>query len=478
VRLALLVLAGCGRIGFDPVAVGDGGAGDAVLGPFAQRAYIKASNADADDQLDSVALSADGTTLVATAPLEASAATGVDGNQADNSASGAGAGYVFVRNGGAWTQQAYLKTSSTAAGDTLGESVAVSADGSTVALGASSRSSQTGEVDVFVRSGTTWTQQAELVASNAETFDSFGCSVALSADGNTLVVGAYGEDSNATGVDGNQADNSVASSGAAYVFERSGTTWTQPHYLKASNPDTADLFGVALAISADGSTIAVAAREEASAATGIDGNQADNSAAGAGAVYVFVRGASWTQQAYVKATDTHLGDQFGFRVGLSADGSTLAVGANLASPGGAAYIYTRSGTTWAPQARLVASNADANDEFGIALALSGDGGTLAVAANAEASAATGIDGNQADNSASSAGAVYLFQRAGTAWTQQHYIKASNTDAGDFFGDNVALSADGGSLAVGAPFEASAARGIDGDQLDNSSARSGAVYVFR
>jgi len=132
---------------------------------------------------------------------------------------------------------------------------------------------------------------------------------------------------------------------------------------------------------------------------------------------------------------------------------------------------------WTQQAYVKASNTDAGDRFGWSVALSGDGSTLAIGARWEDSNATGIDGDQADNSASFAGAVYVFVRDELdIWTQQAYVKASNTDADDEFGHSVALSGDGSTLAVGAYLEASNATGIDGDQADNT-AFAGAVYLY-
>src|SRR5262249_8473838 len=146
---------------------------------------------------------------------------------------------------------------------------------------------------------------------------------------------------------------------------------------------------------------------------------------------------------------------------------------------GAAYIFARTGGTWAQQAYVKASNTDANDLFGFALALSSDGNTLAVGASAESSSATGINGNQGDNTAMASGAVYVFVRSGGTWAQEAYVKASNTNAHDGFGyyHRIALSADGSTLAVGAAGEASGTTGINGSQADNSSAFSGAVYVY-
>jgi len=262
-------------------------------------------------------------------------------------------------------------------------------------------------------------------ASNTNAQDNFGFSVALSSDGSTLAVGAYAENSNATGVGGGQADNSASAAGAVYVFIRAGSAWTQQAYLKASNTNADDYFGYGLNLSADGSTLAVGAFQEDSNATGIGGDQANNSAANAGAVYVFTRAASsWSQQAYIKASNTNRDDYFGFSLSLSSDGSTLAVGAYQ-----------------------------------------------------EDSNATGIGGDQADNSTAGAGAAYVFTRAGSSWSQQVYLKASNTNAGDGFGHSVALSSDGSTLAVGAPGEASNATGIGNNQADNSAVGAGAVYVY-
>ena len=133
-------------------------------------------------------------------------------------------------------------------------------------------------------------------------------------------------------------------------------------YLRASNADPGDQFGLALAMSSDGSTLAIAAPTEAGGDNVINGNQASNTNPDAGAVYVFVRsGTQWTQQAYVKPTNCDAGDQFGWAVALSANGDTLAVGArhedgngisqanNTTSNSGAAYVYTRAGTTWTQQ---------------------------------------------------------------------------------------------------------------------------------
>jgi trimeric autotransporter adhesin len=406
-----------------------------------QQAYLKASNPGAEDFFGtSVALSADGSTLAVAAPREASAATGVDGDQTDDSAPGAGAVYVFTRRGQTWTQQAYLK------------------------------------------------------ASNTDVDDNFGFDLALSADGSTLAVGVPWEDSEATGIGGDQADDSAESSGAVYVFTRTGVTWRQQAYIKAPNTEAYDLFGYTVALSGDGATLAVSATAEDSAAIGGHGDPSDESATDAGAVYVLARtSAVWSHQAYLKAENAETLDYFGYSLALSDNGSTLAVGVpnessgltsagadpadNSASHAGAVYVLTRSGQTWTQQAYLKAKNAEAGDVFGYTVALSGDGSILAASAFLEDSAARGVGDDPADNSAQSAGAAYVLARSGSAWSQTDYVKASNPGAGDLFGASLALSADGVTLAVGATQESSAATGIDGDQSDASATFAGAVYVL-
>jgi hypothetical protein len=296
-------------------------------------------------------------------------------------------------------------------------------------------------------------QRAYVKASNTGAGDQFGYRVALSGDGMVLAVGAPGEASAATGVDGDQASNAAPGAGAVYVFRRHGRSWIQQAYLKASNAGGGDAFGSSVALSADGTTLAVGAYAEASAC---DEDQADNSAPFAGAIYVFTRrGMQWSQEAYLKASDASIGDQLGASVALAAAGDVLAAGAanagtdNAAPGAGAAYVFTRSGGTWRQEARVRAAHGDAADDFGVSVALSGDGSILAVGADAEDSAAKGIGGDETDDTMNGAGAVYVFARTGAAWTRQAYVKAPTPAVYAWFGYSVALAADGATLAVGA-----------------------------
>lgn len=475
--------------------------------------YVKASNTGAGDGLGAcLSLSADGTRLAVGAPREGSSATGVDGDQANDSAPSSGAVYVFARTGASWAQEVYLKASNTQLGDTFGSAVALSADGLRLAVGAAGEDSTAAGIDgdqsdnsalgsgavyVFARTGTSWAQEAYVKASNAAAADSFGAgAVSLSADGLRLAVGAGGEDSSATGIDGDQGNNAAAGSGAVYVFARSGTSWAQEAYVKASNSAAGDNFGArGLSLSADGTRFAVGASSEDSAATGIDGDQADNSAPNSGAVYVFGwAGTHWAQEAYVKASNTGANDSFGdSAVSMSGDGAWLAVGGvteassatgidgDQANDGavdsGAVYVFSRTGTTWRQEVYLKASNTRASAYFGMCVAISVDGTRLAVGAYGDTSSATGINGDQADTTAAYSGAAYVFTRTGTTWAQEAYVKASNTDVNDTFGFALSLSADGQHLAVGAEAEDSSAVGFDGDQSDDTALSSGAVYAY-
>jgi hypothetical protein len=318
--------------------------------------------------------------------------------------------------------------------------------------------------------------------SNPDADDRFGISVAI--DGDTLVVGAPGEDGAGAA---NPDDDSAAGAGAAYVFVRSAGGWTQQAYLKASNTGvgTSDQFGVSVAVHGD--TVAVGSPLEGSNATGIDGDQANELASGAGAVYVFVRsGTTWRQEAYVKASNTAAGDTFG--ISLALDQDLLAVGAynegsaavnvggdqadNSALRAGAVYMLSRSSGVWSHVSYIKASNTGTADWFGYEVALKG--GVLAVGAGREDSAATGFGGDANDNSVTDAGAAYVLVRSGATWSPFGYFKALNPSPQDSFGFATGISA--GRLVVGAPLEDGSASRIGGP-FDDLLEDAGAVYVF-
>jgi len=265
----------------------------------------------------------------------------------DEYTSGNGSVYVFTRTGISWTQQAKLIASDGANSDEFG--YAVSLDGNTALIGAmydNDNGVHSGSAYVFTRTGTTWTQQQKLLPSDGVTDAQFGISVSLNGD--TALIGANRDDDN-----GNR-------SGSAYVFTRTGTTWTQQAKLIASDGASEERFGIAIALEGD---------------TALIGSETPDNGQYSGSVYVFTRiGTTWTEQQKLLASDGAAIDWFGFSIALDDDTALFAAsqdddnGANS----GSAYVFTRTGTTWTQQAKLVASDGAAGDWFGNAVALSGN----------------------------------------------------------------------------------------------------------
>jgi hypothetical protein len=332
---------------------------------------------------------------------------------------GTGTVYAFSQSGGIWTQQQRLNPSDPITGDQFGSSVAVSSDGTTAVVGAESKASSAGAVYVFTRSGSVWTQQQKLTASDSAAGIRLGSSAGLSADGNTLITGARG--------------NGVGA-GAAYVFTRSGSVWSQQQKLTASDAAAGDYFGSAVAMSGDGATAVAGAPAKALST---------------GAVYVFTRsGSVWSQEQKLTASDGAGGDSFGTSVATSSDGSTALVGASgKAGYTGAAYAFTRSGVVWTQQAKLTASNGVAADAFGGHVALSSNGSVAFVSAS-----------GKLDNT----GAIYQFTRSGSVWTQATETTSTDAADGDTVGSSISTTGTGGVAFVGA----------DGDDK-----YTGAAYVF-
>lgn len=447
---------------------------------LAQEAYVKNPSPVPAEGFSRVAIS--GGTLVVGAPMP--------GN--------VGSVHVFVVTrtiiGAAivpmWTHQAVLVpaiATTTRLDDRFGEAVAM--DGDTIVVGApfEDSSSQTtpdeasansGAVYVFTRTGTVWSEQAYVKSTNIGAGDNFGGAVAIS--GTTIAVGAVGEDGSSRVINGPRNETASAA-GAAYVFTRSGTAWSEQAYVKSSNADAGDTFGCAVSLSAD--TLAVGAFQERSNATNVGGNATDNSAISAGAAYVFTRsGTTWTQQAYVKASNTDAGDDFGRA--LSVDGDLLVVGAegedssgvetsNTLSNAGAAYVYRRTGTVWTTDAYIKSTRIGQDNNFGASVGI--DRNHLVVGARSETGDGTGVNPPSPGVQFASGGA-FLYRRdaAASPWTPMSlpYIKASNTQALDQFGTYVAI--DGLTVAVGAPNEDSGSA----TQSNEAASNAGAVYVYR
>ncbi len=354
--------------------------------------------------------------------LSADGNTALIGGPRDNEE--AGAAWVFTRSGSAWAQQAKLTAGAEAAsGAHFGRSVALSADGNTALIGAPNVG-KGGTVWVFTRSGSTWTEQAALTGAGESGDPWFGRSVALSADGNTALVGGFVDHSDV---------------GAAWVFVRSGSTWTQQgEKLIGAGESGAGEFGWSVALSADGSTALIGGHE-------------DNG--GAGAAWVFTRsGSTWVQQGekLIGAGESGAGE-FGQDVTLSADGDTALVGARGDdSNAGAAWVFVRSGSTWVQQGeKLIGAGESGAGEFGQDVTLAADGQRALI-------------GGPSDGG--DTGAVWVFSPSGATWTEDGPKLTGGEEVGHGeFGWSVALAAEGPPTAL---------IGGIGD-----SAHAGAVWVF-
>lgn len=333
-----------------------------------------------------------------------------------------GAAYIFHWNGVNWGQQAKLTADDGHEGDGFGLTVSISGD--TVVVGAPLNNDEAvlaGAAYVFRRNGMNWNQQAKLTANDAAAGDLFGFSVAISGD--TVLIGAPEDD---------------ADSGAAYIFQWNGMSWSQQTRLTASDAEPFDHFGIAVSI--NGHTAAVGAFFEA--------EKANRS----GAAYVFqLNGTTWSQQAKLTASDAGAFDDFGISIGNT--GNTIVIGAFLDDgeddDSGAAYVFQWNGSTWSEQAKLTASDAAASDIFGLSVGISGD--TIVVGAPGRAD--TGLF----------SGAAYVFRRTGTSWSQQAKLTASDAGPFDQFGRAVFINGD--TIVIGAPF------------VDDGNNDSGAVYFY-
>lgn len=396
---------------------------------FTQQQKLVASDAAAGDVLGrSVAIS--GNTAI----------VGARGGDVDGKTN-QGAAYVFVRNGTNWTEQQKLIASDGAENDLFGSGVAI--NGSTIVVGAGQAdfgdNLDQGAAYVFVRNGTVWSEQQKISADDGETLDRFGLSDSVAISGDTIIVGAFGDD---------EGDNN--NQGAAYIFTRSGTTWTQQQKLQAADGGQGDFFGENVGI--DGNTVIIGASG--------DDNGTEFSQ---GSVYIFTRsGTTWTLQQKLNASDGVGADYFGFSVAIS--GNTAIIGAYFDDIGdkssqGSAYIFTRSGVTWTEQQKLTAADGEEGDRFGGDVSISGD--TVVVGAYRDdfpddSDDDTDIESNQ--------GSAYTFTRSGTTWTQGQKLIADDGDANDEFGLGVSIS--GGAIIVGAAFD------DVGDVADQGSA-----YIF-
>ncbi len=458
---------------------------DAGPPTWRQTDYVKGFPSEAGGRFGvSVSLSGNGTTLAVGSPSDSSGIGAVD---------------VYIRENGSWKHQEHMVhvdvvTGDVVTGDLFGGAVSLSDDGNRLAVGASltkTAGTGAGAVYVFARASTNWSAMpaAVILPQEADADDLFGGAVSLSGDGKTLSIGAEGEDSDATEINGVEDNNQRSDSGAVYIYSLgANNVWSKQAYLKSSAAKEGDGLGHSVSLNERGDVLAASAINE-------DTEEEDDS----GAVLIFVRSEfeslpTWTQLTVLKADSPGKNDHFGESVSLNAAGTRVAIGAkdedgasvgvngdeqnNSATLAGATYVfaYDNENTGWRQEAYLKASNSGDNDWFGGSVALNGPGDTLIVGADHEDSAAVGLDGNSADNTLTKSGAAYIFVRIESQWSQQAYSKASNSDANDFYGRSVSIDLAGNTYVVGASGEASESFGLNGDQGDENAPKAGAAYL--
>lgn len=322
------------------------------------------------------------------------------------------------------TEEAILVGNGTVSGDLLGDSVTIDQTGTRVAVGCARRSeggfTRCGAVYIFIRSGNSWTQEAKLTASDKSSDANFGKSISMSGDGTRIVVGApYAAD-----LDGNSGG------GKAYVYLRTGTTWSQEtvNAFGGSNRVADKHFGYSVSISSDGHRIAIGAP-----------GYKEGFNSWPGAVHIFFRSGSWTEEAFLLASDRVSNDKFGYSVTISSGGELVYVGSPDATNGGAVYAFTRPNSIWIQKAKLLASDRVNGDVFGRSLAC-GDNGRYAI---------IGADGRDSGGITNS-GAAYIFYTTDNVnWSQQRILTASDKDTEDAFGYSVSITEAGDKCIVGA-----------------------------
>ncbi len=336
-----------------------------------------------------------------------------------------------------------LTASDKAASDYFGFSVALSADGSRLAVGAYQKTvtgtTAAGQVYIYTRSGSTWILETTIAASDKAVSDGFGSSVSFNAAGDRLAIGAQLKD-----------PSGVSNAGKVYTYTRSGSVWSPETTITAPSLYANGYFGSSVSFDSEASRLVI----------GEYGKNAGG-AAFSGQIYIYTRaGSVYTLESQLSASDFAANDSYGVSVALDGSGSRLAVGAygkdDTYTDTGKVYIYTRSGTAWTLEVTITASDKIAGDQFGTSVCFNTDATILAIGAfNKDVSGLT------------DSGKVYIYTRSGSAWTLEAEISASDKATTDWFGYGVSLSADGSLLAIGAP-----------SRISNGITDSGAVYIFQ
>jgi hypothetical protein len=313
--------------------------------------------------------------------------------------------YIFKKSGNIWNEEAILEASDREPNDNFGVSVSISGDYAIIGANWEGNQNQ-GAAYIFKRTGTTWTQEAKLTASDGANGDTFGGSVSLLGD--YAIIGAR-----------NDMVGTNFLQGSAYIFKRTGTTWIQEAKLNASDGAASDFFGCFVSMSGNYAIV------------GAEGNSSSGNHF-QGAAYIFKRtGTTWVQEAKLTASDGAAEDLFGSSVSLSGDYAIIGShhdDIETNEDQGSAYIFKRTGTIWLQEAKLTASDGSVNDEFGYAVSISGEYAVIGA-----------IDDDI--ETITDQGSAYVFKRNGTVWTQLIKLLASDGNTSDNFGLSVFIEGD-------------------------------------
>ena len=357
-----------------------------------------------------------------------------------------GTAYFFSKSGSTWSQTVRTWPGNNAG---YGNATAMNSDGTYAVVSAwydDANGTNSGAVFVYNRSGSTWSQQQKVISPDTDNLpDNFGFDVDINPSATYMIVGAPGDDTGGS------------DRGAAFIYTRSGSTWTVQQKIQSSDAQNSDLFGKSVSINSDGSYAIIGAPSE------------DGTSSEVGAAYIFTRsGSTWTQQAKLTASDAQLGDYFshgdnGGGVSINDDGTYVVIGASNEDGGagypsanlGAAYVFTRSGSTWTEQAKITASDIAAGDWFGYRVIMNSDATLMAIMARNAAHPTYGTN----------AGAVYVYTRSGSTWTEQEILRPRGSGTSGR-ARGLSMTSDGSSILVGSIY----------DQVSGYS-NVGAAYIF-
>jgi type IV secretory pathway ATPase VirB11/archaellum biosynthesis ATPase len=344
------------------------------------------------------------------------------GAQNENTgAADAGSVYIYSRSGTVWTLEREINNPSPVSADYFGISVAIDATGDRVVIGAyreNTGATDAGSAYIYSRSGTVWTLEREINNPSPVASDFFGFSVSINGTGDRVIIGAY------------QEDTGAVNAGSAYIYSRSGTTWTLEQEINNPSPVATDWFGTSVCINSTGDRVIIGA------------DATNTGALNAGSAYIYSRsGTVWTLEQAIHNPSPMADDYFGWAVSINSTGDRVIIGAynedTGATDAGSVYIYSRSGTVWTLEQEINNPSPMADDYFGDSVSINSTGDRVIIGADGE------------DTGASAAGSAYIYSRSGTTWTLEQEINNPSPREGASFSFSVAIDSTGDKVIIGA-----------------------------